>query len=39
MITGSTELAEQAANDDVLLIYDTSTSQLKKFKNQILPQH
>jgi len=31
-ITGQTELAEQAANDDVLLIYDTSTSQVKKIK-------
>ena len=32
MITGSTELAEQAANDDVLLIYDTSTSAIKKIQ-------
>ena len=31
-ITGQTELAEQAANDDVLLIYDTSTSQVKKIQ-------
>jgi hypothetical protein len=31
-ITGQTELAEQAANDDVLLIYDTSTSQIKKIQ-------
>jgi len=30
--TGQTELAEQAANDDVLLIYDTSTSQVKKIQ-------
>jgi len=31
-ITGQTELAELAANDDVLLIYDTSTSQVKKIQ-------
>ena len=31
-ITGQTELAEQAANDDILLIYDTSTSQVKKIQ-------
>jgi len=30
--TGQTELAEQAANDDVLLIYDTSTNQVKKIQ-------
>ena len=30
--TGQTELAELAANDDVLLIYDTSTSQVKKIQ-------
>ena len=29
-ITGQTELAEQAAEDDLLLIYDTSTTSLKK---------
>ena len=29
-ITGNTELAETAADDDVLLIFDTSTSTLKK---------
>src|SRR5210317_44026 len=29
-ITGLTELAEQAANDDLLLVYDTSTTSLKK---------
>ena len=29
-ITGQTELAEQAANDDVLLIYDSSAGALKK---------
>ena len=29
-ITGQTELADQAAEDDVLLIYDTSTTSLKK---------
>ena len=29
-ITSQTELAEQAAEDDLLLIYDTSTSSLKK---------
>jgi len=29
-ITGLTELAEQAAEDDVLLIYDTSATSLKK---------
>src|SRR6056300_715512 len=31
-ITGQTELAEQAANDDVLLIYDTSTSAIRKIQ-------
>ena len=30
VITGRTELAEQAADDDLLLIYDTSTTSLKK---------
>jgi len=29
-ITGQTELAEQAAEDDLLLIYDTSATSLKK---------
>ena len=29
-ITGQTELAEQAAEDDLLLIYDASTTSLKK---------
>lgn len=29
-ITGQVELAEQAAEDDLLLIYDTSTTSLKK---------
>jgi len=29
-VTGLTELSEQAANDDVLLIYDTSAGALKK---------
>jgi hypothetical protein len=29
-ITGQTELATQAAEDDLLLIYDTSTTSLKK---------
>ena len=32
VITGQTELAELAANDDLLLIYDTSTSQVKKIQ-------
>ena len=31
-ITGLTELSEQAADDDVLLIYDTSASSLKKIQ-------
>ena len=31
-ITNKTELAEQAANDDLLLIYDTSASALKKIQ-------
>ena len=31
-ITGQTELAEQAANDDVLLIYDTTAGQVKKIQ-------
>ena len=31
-ITGQTELAEQAADDDVLLIYDTSATSLKKIQ-------
>ncbi|MDA8915532.1 hypothetical protein N9J01_00355 [bacterium] len=31
-ITGQTELATVAADDDVLLIYDTSTSQVKKIQ-------
>ena len=31
-ITGQTELATIAADDDVLLIYDTSTSQVKKIQ-------
>ena len=31
-ITGQTELAEQAANDDVLLIYDTTAGQIKKIQ-------
>jgi len=31
-ITGQTELAEQAADDDLLLIYDTSTTSLKKIQ-------
>ena len=31
-ITNKTELAETAADDDVLLIYDTSESQLKKIQ-------
>ena len=30
--TGQTELAEQAANDDVLLIYDTTAGQIKKIQ-------
>ena len=29
---GNTELAEQAANDDVLLIYDTSATEIKKIQ-------
>jgi hypothetical protein len=37
-ITGLTELAEQAAEDDLLLIYDTSTTSLKKIqKSNIAP--
>ena len=32
VITGQTELAEIAADDDLLLIYDTSTSSLKKIQ-------
>ena len=32
VITGRTELAEQAADDDLLLIYDTSTTSLKKIQ-------
>src|SRR5210317_369405 len=35
-ITGLTELAEQAADDDLLLIYDTSTTSLKKITKQNL---
>ena len=31
-ITNKTELAEQAADDDLLLIYDTSTTSLKKIQ-------
>src|SRR6056300_1162870 len=31
-ITGLTELAEQAANDDLLLVYDTSAGSLKKIQ-------
>src|SRR5210317_1199172 len=31
-ITGLTELAEQAADDDLLLIYDASVGQLKKIQ-------
>jgi len=31
-ITSRTELAEQAAEDDLLLIYDTSTTSLKKLQ-------
>ena len=31
-ITGLTELAEQAANDDLLLVYDTSAGALKKIQ-------
>ena len=34
-ISNQTELAEVAADDDLLLILDTSQMQLKKFKNQI----
>ena len=30
--TGQTELAEQAANDDILLIYDTTAGQVKKIQ-------
>src|SRR5210317_1544273 len=33
-ITGQTELAETAADDDLLLIYDTSASSLKKVQKQ-----
>jgi hypothetical protein len=33
-ITNKTELAEQAADDDLLLIYDTSTTSLKKIQKQ-----
>jgi hypothetical protein len=33
-ITGQTELAETAADDDLLLIYDTSASALKKVQKQ-----
>ena len=32
VITSRTELAEQAADDDLLLIYDTSTTSLKKIQ-------
>ena len=32
VITGRTELAEVAADDDLLLIYDTSTTSLKKIQ-------
>ena len=32
IITSRTELAEQAADDDLLLIYDTSTTSLKKIQ-------
>ena len=31
-ITGLTELAEQAANDDLLIVYDTSAGSLKKIQ-------
>jgi hypothetical protein len=31
-ITGRTELAEQAADDDLFLVYDTSTTTLKKIQ-------
>jgi hypothetical protein len=31
-ITGRTELAEQAADDDLFLVYDTSTTSLKKIQ-------
>ena len=33
-ITSKTELSEVAADDDVLLLFDTSAGVLKKFKNQ-----
>ena len=33
-ITGQTELAETAADDDVLLIYDTSATTIKKIQKQ-----
>tara|TARA_Y100001938_G_scaffold42358_1_gene58344 strand:- start:165 stop:758 length:594 start_codon:yes stop_codon:yes gene_type:complete len=32
VITGQTELSEQAANDDLLLIYDTSATALRKIQ-------
>ena len=32
IITSRTELAEQAADDDLLLVYDTSTTSLKKIQ-------
>ena len=32
VITSRTELAEQAADDDLLLVYDTSTTSLKKIQ-------
>ena len=32
LITSRTELAEQAADDDLLLVYDTSTTSLKKIQ-------
>ena len=32
VITGQTELSEQAANDDLLLIYDTSATSLRKIQ-------
>ena len=32
VITGRTELAEQAADDDLLLVYDTSATSLKKIQ-------
>ena len=34
-ITGHTELAAAAENDDVVLIFDTSASAIKKFKEVI----